>query len=92
MDEVLIDIRARALALSSIEMLLHPGVTGLVPFIPLVEKSIHCLGVLPDAFVGYRINFMRIVFGARNEPGSFSVSKVAFLTESHCYFVEIVCL
>ena len=92
MNEVLIDICTGALALSSIEMLFHAGITCLVPFIPFVEKSIHGLGVLPDAFVSYRIDFMRIVFGARDEPSSFTVSEVALLSESHCYFVEIVCL
>ena len=92
MDEVLIDIRAGALAISSIEMLFHAGITCLVPFIPFVEKSIHGLGVLSDTFVGYRINFMRIIFGARDESSSFSVCEVALLSISHCYFVEIVCL
>ena len=61
MNKVLLDIRARAFALSSIEMLFHTSIASFLPLIILVVESVLGHFVLGLALITHRVYLVVII-------------------------------
>ena len=83
MDELLLEVSARTLAFTAVEGLLHAFVAGLIPLVVLIEKSIHRFGVILLALVGYRIDFVSLIFRTRYLLLLFGVREIALSATAH---------
>ena len=63
MHEVLLQIRARSLGLSHVEVLLHALVARLLPLVILVEEAVLCRRVVLLALVAHGVDVVRVVLG-----------------------------
>ena len=90
MDKVLSQVSAGALGLATVEMLLHALIASLLPFVILVEESVHGLGIVLLAEGRERVLLVEVVFGTGDTLEHLAAGEIGTATVSHTNAVEII--
>lgn len=90
MNEVLLEVGAWSSGLSQVEVLLHTTVARLLPFVILVEKSMHGFRVSFLALVAEGVHLVVVVLGPRDLSQLLLIREITLGSVAHGHAVEVV--